>query len=206
MRKTVRLAISHGVNIGAHPGFADRDHFGRRELRLPPGAVRLLVADQVAALCDIAKSENAALHHVKPHGGLYNLAARDPEIADEIAAAVAGVDPSLILVGLAGSQFISAARRAHLHVAAEFFADRAFQNDGSLAPRSQTGAVIDDESKALQQALLMLKEHRVVSIAGKSLLMSAQTICVHGDTPNAVGVLQRLRAGILSAGIEIRKL
>jgi UPF0271 protein len=206
MRKTVRLALAHNVNIGAHPGYADRANFGRKELYLPPGQVRSLVVSQITVLRDIAEAENAKLRHVKPHGGLYNLSAKDPAVADEIAGAIRQVDPSLVMIGLAGSELISAGRRAGLATAAECFADRAYQDDGSLVPRSQPNAVIHDESKTLAQALMMLKEHHVLTITGKAHAIVAETICVHGDTPNAVGVLQRLRAGLLSAEIEITKL
>jgi UPF0271 protein len=205
MRKSVQLAIARRVNIGAHPGFIDRQNFGRVELRLPPGEVRRLVIDQVTTLHEITQSENANLRHVKPHGGLYNLAAKDGAVAREIAEGISSLDASLTLIGLAGSELISAGQRAGLHTVAECFADRSYQHDGSLVPRSQPGAVIHDEARALAQVVMILREHRVITSTGKCCPIDAQTICVHGDTPNAVGVLQRLRSGLESDGLEIRK-
>jgi UPF0271 protein len=188
MRATVALAQRHGVAIGAHPGYEDREHFGRREMALAVGEVRALVERQVRAL-----REMAAVVHVKPHGALYNLAARDAAVAREVAAAVSAVDAGLVLVALRGSELLRAGRAGGLRVAEEVFADRTYRADGSLTPRSEPGAVITDEAEAVAQAMRLVRG-------------GADTICLHGDGGHAVAFARRLSAELRQAGIAIRPL
>jgi 5-oxoprolinase (ATP-hydrolysing) subunit A len=190
MRECVALARERGVAIGAHPSFPDRDGFGRRDMQLPPRSIETLVMDQVATLASIATSEGARLQHVKPHGALYNMAAKDAELADAIARATAAIDPSLILFGPPRSELIAAAQRAGLRAASEVFADRGYRADGSLVPRGEAGAVIDDADAVAAQAL--------------ALAADADTICLHGDTPAAVQLARRVRATLEGAGIQVK--
>jgi 5-oxoprolinase (ATP-hydrolysing) subunit A len=204
MRATAELAARHRVALGAHPGFEDRRNFGRGELALPTGEIFILVTRQVRALAGIARPLGLRLAHVKPHGGLYNLAARDRRVADEIAQAVWEIDPQLILVGLAGSQSLAAGRARGLAVASEAFADRAYAAGGSLVPRSQPGAVLGDVALAAAQGLRLAREGRVRAADGTEVAVAADTLCLHGDGPDAVALARRLRAELESAGIELR--
>jgi UPF0271 protein len=199
MRELIALATVHRVRVGAHPGFADRENFGRREVRLASSALRQLVRSQVLSL-----REFGALHHVKPHGALYNLAARDRVVADEIAAAVWEVDPSLVLFGLAGSELVKAGRARGLGVAEEVFADRSYQADGSLTPRGQSEALIENEDAMLKQVLQMLQAGTVRTSDGFTIPITADTLCLHGDGPNAVRFARSLRAELAARGIEVR--
>ncbi len=194
MRDTVLLAREHGVAVGAHPGFADREHFGRRDLRLPPHEITDLVARQIDALSEIAAAAGVRLQHVKPHGALYNIAVRDRRVADAIARAAAAADPSLILFGLPESDLVAAGRAVGLRTAREAFADRAYRPDGTLVPRSEPGAVIHDPAEVLA---------RVVSMASNP---NVDTICVHGDTPGAADLAAHIRATLEAATIEVRNL
>jgi UPF0271 protein len=204
MRATLALAKQHGVAIGAHPGFADRANFGRRELAVSPGEVQGLVHDQVLQLHLMARGLGARLAHVKPHGALYNMAARDPALARAVVDAVYEVDPRLTLFGLAGSHLIAVAEACGLPVASEVFSDRTYQADGSLTPRSQPGAVIADETAAVAQVLRMLREGRVRALDGTDVDIRAETVCVHGDGAQAVGFARRLRDALAAAGVEVR--
>jgi UPF0271 protein len=206
MRATVRAALQHGVAIGAHPGFADREFFGRRELALPPAEIGALVYAQVAELRAIALNEGATLTHVKPHGALYNLAARDRTVGEAVAAAVARVDAGLWLYGLAGGQLLAAGRAHGLRVAAEVFADRTYQADGSLTPRDRPGAVIANAGDAVTQVLRLLREGRVRAVTGEDVVIAADTVCLHGDGAGAAVFASGLRAGLLGAGVQLRAL
>jgi UPF0271 protein len=197
MRRTMELAQWHGVAAGAHPGYADRPNFGRRELNLAPEAVRALVRDQVLAL-----REFGPLKHVKPHGALYNRAARDAGTAEAVAAGVRDVDCELILVGLAGSLLPEAGRAAGMNVAEEAFADRTYGPDGRLLPRNDQGAVILDEQWAVDQALAIARDGRIPG----GPAVRADTLCVHGDTPGALKMTRRLVRELQAAGIRIRAL
>jgi UPF0271 protein len=201
MRATVALAQKHGVAIGAHPGFADRENFGRRELLLSEAMVQALVREQVGALCALGP-----VRHVKPHGALYNLAARDPVVAGAIAAAVHAVDPRLILFGLAGSELLRAGRARGLRVASEVFADRTYQADGKLTPRTQPNALIPDEETAVAQVLRMVRKGVVRSTTGADVFIAVDTVCLHGDGSHAVAFARRLRRELAAAGIEARPL
>ena len=199
MRATVALAQRYGVAIGAHPGFADREHFGRRELPLSPAEVKILVAGQINALRALAP-----VRHVKPHGALYNMAARDAALAAAVAGAVQAVDPALVLVGLAGSELLRAGRVLGLRVVSEVFADRTYQVDGTLTPRSRPDALILDEAAAVAQVLRMVCEGVVRARDGTDVPVEADTICLHGDGPHAVAFARRLNEELRRAGIAIK--
>ena len=204
MRTTVRLARDRGVAIGAHPGFADLAGFGRREVGATTQEIEDLVAFQIGALVGIARTEGARVTHTKPHGALYNLAARDRAVADAIVRAVAGVDAGLTLFGLSGSVLLDAGREVGLRVAAEVFADRAYTADGSLMSRRETGAVLDDPQIVVERAVRMATEGTVVAADGPAVDLVADTICVHGDTPGAATLAQKLRAALEAAGVTVK--
>jgi 5-oxoprolinase (ATP-hydrolysing) subunit A len=204
LRATIRLARARGVAVGAHPGFPDRENFGRVDMAVTPAEVEDLVLYQIAAVSGVAAVEGGRLQHVKPHGALYNMAARDAGLAAAVARAVASFDRSLILFAPPHSQLVSAARAAGLRVAAEAFADRAYQRDGSLVPRHVPGAVIDDLDRVVSRAIVMASEQRVTAIDGTVLPLVVNTICVHGDTPGCDVLAVRLRAGLSAAGMTVQ--
>ncbi|MDQ3169715.1 MAG: LamB/YcsF family protein [Acidobacteriota bacterium] len=191
MRRTVRAAKAAGVAIGAHPGFPDLEGFGRRDVQMPPAEIEDSVIYQVAALAGIAAAEGAALAHVKPHGALYNMAAKDAAMADAIARAIAQVDRVLVMVGLPGSALERAAAKAGLRFAAEGFADRAYETDGSLVSRAKPGALITDPALAAEGALRLVREGRV------------STICIHSDTPHAAAIGAAVRRALEGAGVRV---
>ena len=191
MRATVLAAKSHGVSVGAHPGFPDLEGFGRREMRMSPAEIEKSVLAQIVALRGIATDEGVALAHVKPHGALYNMAAKDREMADAIASAIATIDGALIMVGLPGSALEDAANGAGLTFAAEGFADRAYEADGSLVSRSKPGALITDPAAAAAGVLRMVREGRV------------QTICIHSDTPQAPAIAAAVRRALDEQGVKV---
>jgi 5-oxoprolinase (ATP-hydrolysing) subunit A len=203
MRDTVRAAASRGVVIGAHPSYPDIPGFGRRELGLSPKEIRFHVAYQLRTFREICLSENAKLSYVKAHGALYNRAARDSSAAAAIAQAICDVDPSLVLLGLAGSEMAEAATRSRLRFAPEAFADRAYKRDGSLVPRQKTGAVIYDVQTAVERAIVLVKSNTVIADDGTALRVVAQSLCVHGDNPDALPLLRQLRATLESSGVRI---
>jgi len=204
LRATIRLAKAHNVAIGAHPSFDDRAGFGRREIHLPPAEVESLVLYQVAAVAGVARAEGMRLQHVKPHGALYNMAARDHDLASAIVCAVATCDPSLILFAPPGSELYRAGRAVGLRVAAEVFADRAYRSDRTLAPRETPGAVLGDPGSVLARAVDMLASRSVATIDGGRIPIEADTICVHGDTAGAAALAATLRAGLEAAGITVK--
>jgi 5-oxoprolinase (ATP-hydrolysing) subunit A len=204
MRRTVELALRGGVAIGAHPGYADRANFGRVVVPLSAAEIKELVEEQIDALARVAAAAGATLRHVKPHGALYNLAARDEVVADAIAEAVAAFDRRLVLFGLAHSALTAAGERAGLAVAHEAFVDRAYEADGSLRARTLPGAVFDDESQALGQALALASGAPISAFDGSRLAIRADTLCIHGDTPHALEFARSLRAALASAGIPVQ--
>lgn len=203
MRRTLRLARSHGVAVGAHPGFPDLQGFGRRDMRLSPQEVEDLVLYQVGALAGIAAAEGIRLQHVKAHGALYNMAAREAPLAAAIARAVAAIDRSLVLFGLPGSALLAEGERAGLRVAAEIFADRGYEADGSLTPRHRPGSVISDPSVVVERAVAMVTTRTVVATTGERVALQADTLCLHGDTPGAAELARRLRAALQSRGVIV---
>jgi UPF0271 protein len=204
MRAAVELALRHGVAIGAHPGFEDRRFFGRRGLPLTPAEAHALVRRQIAALDRVVRSCGGRLAHVKPHGALYHLSARDAALALAVATAVRESDPRLILVGLAGSELLPAGRGCGLRTASEVFADRTYQPDGSLNPRSRPDALIADETAAVAQVLRLVWEGAVIATDGTRVMMTGDTVCVHGDGPHAVEFARRLRRELGAAGVEVQ--
>ncbi len=203
MRHTVRLARDAGVAVGAHPGFPDLLGFGRREMRMAAQDVEDMVLYQIGALAAIARSEGVRLSHVKPHGALYNMAVTDKELAAAIARAVVAFDPALIFFALPGSELARAANGLGLQVALEGFADRAYQPDGSLTPRSRAGAVIHDIEAVVARALRMATDGDVIALDGSRLDMRVDTICTHGDTQGAPSLTRALRAGLERAGVTV---
>jgi UPF0271 protein len=203
MRRTIRLAREAGVSVGAHPGFQDLAGFGRREMRVTPQEAEDIVLYQIGALAGIARSEGVQLRHVKPHGALYNMAVRDAALAAAIARAVRAFDPSLMLFALPGTELARAGEQCGLAVAAEGFADRSYEPDGSLTPRSRPGAVIHDGSSVVDRAVRMATEGKVTASDGSEIPMRVQTICTHGDTPGAQELTRAIRAGLARAGVTV---
>ncbi|MBO7746963.1 LamB/YcsF family protein [Paenibacillus sp. MWE-103] len=204
MRRTVRLALDKGVAIGAHPGLQDLIGFGRRDMDISPEEAYDLVVYQIGALWGFVRAEGAALQHVKAHGSLYNMAARDERLALAIAEAVYRVDPALVLYGLAGSKLIEAGRRIGLRTASEVFSDRTYQADGSLTPRRQPDSVITDDDRALAQVIRMAAEGKVRAQQGEDIAIQADTICVHGDGVRAVEFAGKIRTALSEAGIAVQ--
>ena len=186
MKKTVDLAVKSGCALGAHPGYPDLVGFGRRKMAVSPADVYAMVVYQVGALSAFAKAAGTRLQHVKPHGAMYNMAAKDPALAEAIAQAIYDVDPKIILFALAGSESVKAAEKVGLKVASEVFADRSYQEDGSLTPRTQPGAMITDEEASIAQVLSMVLKGQVTTLSGKVIPVKADTICVHGDGEKAL--------------------
>ncbi|WJF90492.1 5-oxoprolinase subunit PxpA [Paraburkholderia bonniea] len=203
MHNCVRWAVAKGVAIGAHPSFNDPENFGRKEMQLPPNEIYAGVLYQLGALSAIAQAEGGRIAHVKPHGALYNQAARDPQVARAIVAAVHDFDPSVAVFALARSGLVRAAREVGLHAVEEVFADRAYRADGSLVPRNEPGALLDDEEMVLKRTLSMARDQRVQTIEGQWLTLNAQTICLHGDGPHALAFARRIRRALEQEGIEI---
>ena len=204
MRKTLEAAVAQGVAVGAHPGLPDLVGFGRRNMQVSAQEAYDMVVYQVGALAGFAKAAGVSLHHVKPHGALYNMAAKDKALADAIARAVRDIDDSLVLYGLAGSQLIQAGKNAGLRVASEVFADRTYQADGSLTSRSQPNALLQSDEEAVQQVLTMVMEKRVKAVTGEWVSLDADTICIHGDGAHALSFATKVRAALLQAGVEIK--
>jgi UPF0271 protein len=204
LRNTIRLAKLSGVAIGAHPGFPDLAGFGRRDMRVSATEAEDLVLYQIAAVAGVASAEGMRLQHVKPHGALFNMAARDASLAWAIARAVAAFDRQLILFGPPQSELVRAGHAAGLRVAAEGFADRAYEPDGSLVSRSKPGAVIAAVDDVVKRAVRIVQEQTVVAVNGSIVPLRVETICVHGDTQGADVLAARLRAGLETAGISVQ--
>lgn len=203
MRRTVELALAGNVAIGAHPGYRDRENFGRTNISLRPEEVIDLVTDQIRSLNDICGQLGAKLHHVKPHGALYNQAAKDKDLAAAIAEAVASFDNDLILCGLSGSYLISEAESAGLITASEVFADRTYRPDGTLTPRTEPNALITDVRRCVDQVVQMVKTQTVTAANGSTIGIKADTVCVHGDGEHAVEFARAIREALSDAGVGI---
>lgn len=206
IRASVRLAVAHRVAIGAHPGLADPEHFGRRAQVLTGDEARALVAQQVSLVQEIAADEGGRMTHVKPHGALYNMAARDAALAEVIAQTIRAIDPALILVGLSGSELIRAGSRVGLLTANEVFADRRYHADGSLVSRARPDAVIDDVAEAVKQVVSLVAREKAPAIDGPDVSMQADTICLHGDRADAARLARDLCAALAVMGVEIAPL
>ncbi|MEJ5337035.1 MAG: 5-oxoprolinase subunit PxpA [Thermus sp.] len=202
--EALRLAKAHGVQVGAHPGFPDLVGFGRREMALSPEEVYADVLYQIGALSALLKAEGLSLHHVKPHGALYLKACRDRETARAIAEAVRAFDPALPLVVLPGTVYEEEARALGLRVVLEAFPERAYLKNGQLAPRSMPGSWITDPQEAARRAVRMVLEGRVEALDGGEVEVRAETLCIHGDNPNAPLVVRAVREALLAHGVEIR--
>lgn len=203
IRRTVKAAVEKGVSIGAHPSLPDLQGFGRRTMNISPAEVYDITVYQVGAVAAFAHACGGRLSHVKAHGALYNMAARDRALADAIAAAVRDVDSSLVLFALSGSELVAAAQAAGVTAAAEVFADRSYQDDGSLTPRGRPGAMIEEVKISIEQVKRMVLDGVVRAQSGKEVPVRADTLCIHGDQPGALEFAQRIRAALVEAGVEI---
>jgi len=204
MQQTVALASRYGVAIGAHVSFLDKENFGRKEMELPPDVVYELVLQQLIILQKIVKTQAVSIKHVKPHGALYNMSARDKQLADIIARVVHDFDPSLILVGLSDSHSINEAKTLGLQTASEVFADRRYEENGSLRSRSLPGALLEDADEVAEQVLKMVSNRTVIAITGKEIPVTAETICIHGDGKHAVEFAQTIYQNLKNHSIEIK--
>lgn len=206
MRRTVRLAMNHSVSIGAHPGFDDLVGFGRRNMSLSPEEIYDLMIYQIGALNGFVTSEGGVLNHVKPHGALYNMAAKNKGMAEAIAEAIYKVNPEMILYGLSGSKLIEAGKRIGLRTANEVFADRTYQEDGTLTSRSLSGALINNEKDAILQVLKMVKQQKVKTTNGTEIPIVADTICIHGDGENAVRFAKDIYKALIENKVIVKSL
>ena len=203
MHHTVRMALARGVAVGAHPGLPDLQGFGRRAMVLSPTEAYNMVIYQIGALSGFARALGGRLAFVKAHGALYNMAAKDAVLAKAIASAVFDYDRTLAFYGLAGSELMVAAEKLGLHAVSEVFGDRSYQDDGTLTPRSHPGAMIEDVEVSVAQVMRMVLEGKVRSVSGKDVPVRADTLCIHGDQPGALAFVQRIRAALEVAGIEV---
>ncbi|MEB3101080.1 LamB/YcsF family protein [Ferviditalea candida] len=204
MRKTVELCLEKGVAIGAHPGLPDLQGFGRREMRITPQEAYDMTIYQIGALYGFVKAAGGVLHHVKPHGALYNMAAVNSELAHAIAEAVYRIEPTLVIYGLSGSELIRAGERFGLQTASEVFADRTYQEDGTLTPRSSGTALIHNEAEAAAQVLRMVRQGSVLTIKQTEIRIKADTVCIHGDGNRAVEFARKIRNTLETEGVSVR--
>jgi 5-oxoprolinase (ATP-hydrolysing) subunit A len=205
MRQTVQLAMQHGVAIGAHPSYNDKANFGRLPINLPPNEVYDIICRQVKALAAVCSANNVPLHHVKPHGALYNTAAKDLPTAQAIALAVKDCNPNLILYGLPGTSMQQAAKKTGIAFLGEAFADRSYHPDGTLTPRQQPGALINNTADAVKQALQLVQTKKVTTTTGQVIPVDAATICIHGDGEHALEFAKAIHAAFRIAEIIITK-
>ena len=206
MDKTIRAAKEAGIRVGAHPGFPDLMGFGRRNMVVTPDEAKAYIKYQLGALSAFAGSQGVKIQHVKPHGALYNMAAVDEKLARAMCEAVYEVDKDIIFMGLAGSKMIEAAESVGLRAASEVFADRAYNDDGTLVSRKLPGAVIKDKDLAIKRVVRMVKEGKVESINGNDIAIKADSICVHGDNPKALEFVKNIRETLIAEGVEIKSL
>jgi len=204
IRNTIRLAVKNHLAVGAHPGFADKENFGRVEILLPTHEYYALVMEQLVLFKEIAEQEGVAVHHVKPHGALYNLAVKNEMVATEIAKAVHDFDPSLIYYALSNSAMLRIAEDMGLKTASEVFADRTYQDDGTLTPRTQRNAMLTDSEMAARQVLMMAKDKKVTTLNGKSFPVKADTICIHGDLPQAYSFAKAICKSLKENKIDVK--
>ena len=206
MQKTVREAKKAGIGVGAHPGFPDLMGFGRREMAVSPAEAKAYTLYQLGALAAFCQAEGVKLQHVKPHGAMYNMAARDYELARAICEAVAEFDRNLIVLALSGGEMVRAAGELGLRTAFEVFADRAYEEDGSLVNRRKPGAMITDEEEAIRRVIRMVKEQKVETITGKDIAIRADSVCVHGDGEKALAFVEKIRRALQEEGVLIQPL
>lgn len=203
MMKTVNMVKEAGTGAGAHPGYPDLMGFGRRNMNVSHEEAKAYTLYQISALGGMCKAAGVKLSHVKPHGAMYNMAGKDYELSKAICEAIKEYDPSLIVMGLAGSQMVKAARDMGLKTAEEVFADRAYEEDGSLVARSKPGAMIEDEDEAIARVIRMIKEGKVQAITGNDIDIKADSVCVHGDGEKALLFVEKIRKALTDEGIEI---
>ncbi|WP_178841256.1 LamB/YcsF family protein [uncultured Treponema sp.] len=201
MQKTVKMAKEAGVAVGAHPGYPDLVGFGRRNLNVQPAELKAMVQYQIGALKAFCQAEKIGLQHVKPHGAMYNMAAKDEKLALAIAEGIAEIDPSLILLGLSGSEMLKAAEKLGLKAKKEVFADRAYEEDGTLVARTKPGAMILNEDEAIERVLGMIKFGKVKAVTGREIGIEADSVCVHGDSPKALEFVKKINAALSGEGI-----
>jgi len=201
MRKTIKLAEEYGVALGAHASFPDLAGFGRRNMAVAPVEAKNDIIYQIGALTAFTSAKK--LQHVKPHGAMYNMAVRDEALARAIGEAILEVDPEIILIALAGSQWVDIAMDMGLRVAREAFADRAVNADGTLVPRSKPGSVIEDVDEVAQRSIRMVTEGKVTAITGEEVALSADTLCLHSDTPNSIHLASYIRSALEAEGVRI---
>ena len=206
MAQTVERCRAAGVHIGAHPGFPDLMGFGRRNMNVSPAEAKAYIQYQLGALLAFCRASGVSMHHVKPHGALYNMAAKDAKLARAIVEGICEVDDRLTLLALSGSEMLLAAEKAGLRAASEVFADRAYQANGTLVPRSQPGAMITDENEAIARVVRMVTEGVVTSIDGIDVPLRADSICVHGDGEKALLFVQKIRAALEEKGVALKAL
>lgn len=204
MRHTVKLSLENNVAIGAHPGLPDLVGFGRREMAVSPQEAYNMMVYQIGALSAFVHAEGGKLHHVKPHGALYNMAAINKALAEAIAEAIYKVEPEAVLYGLAGSELIKAGAKLGLATASEVFADRTYQQDGTLTSRRLPDALITDPAEAILQVLGMVKEGKVKTLQGEEIPMQADTVCIHGDGSNALSFARHIREVLTSEGVLLQ--
>lgn len=204
MRETVKVALENHVKIGAHPGLPDLVGFGRREMAITYQEAYDMVVYQVGALQAFLTIEGEKMQHVKPHGALYNMAAKDPEIAEAIAKAVYDISPDLILFGLASSELTKAGEKIGLRTAHEVFADRTYQADGTLTSRKLPNALITNHDQAVKQVIRMVKEGKVTSCQGTDVSLRADTVCIHGDGEHAIDFAKYIKNELQNNGIEVK--
>ena len=203
MRQTIRLALQHDVAIGAHPSFDDKEGFGRREMHLSLEEIHLLVTDQINSILKAAEAEGARLSHVKPHGALYNMAAKDAMVADAISRAIKAIDVSLILYGLPNSASETSAAQHGLRFYREVFSDRTYTDEGLLTPRSQPNAMIETTEQSVAQVLQIILQETLQSTTGQEIPIKADTICIHGDGEHAVEFAQSIKRALHQNNITI---
>lgn len=203
MNKTIAMAKEAGIRVGAHPGFPDLMGFGRRNMNVSNEEAKAYTLYQLGALEAFCRAQGVKMQHVKPHGALYNMAAKDYELSKAICEAIKEFDDSLIVMALSGGELVRAAKDMGLRVALEVFADRAYEEDGSLVARTKEGAMITDEEEAIRRVIRMVKEQKVTAITGKDIPIKADSICVHGDGAKALAFVERIREAMQAEGIEI---
>ncbi len=206
MEKTVGLCKTHNVSVGAHPGFPDLMGFGRREMRLTPAEAKAYMLYQIGALDGFCRAAGLKLNHVKPHGALYNMAARDTALARAICQAIREYDRTLVLLALAGSEMVRTAQEMGLPVAQEVFADRGYEEDGSLVSRQKPGAMITDGEEAIARVVRMVTEGKVRAVTGRDIPVRADSVCIHGDGEHALAFAQRIREALTSSGVRLMPL
>lgn len=203
MNKTIEMAKAAGIRVGAHPGFPDLMGFGRRNMNVSPAEAKAYVLYQLGALDAFCKAHGVKMQHVKPHGALYNMAAKDYKLSTAICEAIREYDDNLIVMALSGGELVRAAKDMGLRVALEVFADRAYEEDGTLVARTKEGAMITDEEEAIRRVIRMVKEQKVTAITGKDIDIKADSICVHGDGAKALAFVERIKKTMEEKGIQI---